>query len=90
MRHLKLFFLLPFLLLAACAAVRSASAPPEEYVEIANPAYTISPNAPATIWVPRRYVESGIPRGGEVLKRGYEKVVQGVKGTPEADLVDVD
>lgn len=90
MRHLKLFFLLPFLILAACATVRSASAPPEEYVEIANPAYSMSPNAPATIWVPRRYVENAIPRGAEILKKGYEKVVREVKGTPKGNLVGVD
>jgi hypothetical protein len=34
------------------------------------------PNAPAKIWVPRSYVESGIPRGGELVKEGTEKVIQ--------------
>ncbi len=32
------------------------------------------PDAPATIWVPRKSVDSGIPRASELLKQGYEKV----------------
>jgi hypothetical protein len=31
------------------------------------------PNAPDTIWVPRSYVESGPPRGKELIKKGYDK-----------------
>jgi len=46
----------------------------EDFVEIPNPAMTMTPNAPETIWVPRSYVESGPPRGGELVKQGYEKV----------------
>jgi hypothetical protein len=51
-----------------------------EYVEVDNPAATMSPNAPATIWVPRSSVEKGVPRGGDILKMGTEKVVQAVRG----------
>lgn len=58
--------------LTGCAGNRPVPGPPEEYVEVDNPAATMSPSAPATIWVPRRYVESGVPRGGELVKKGYE------------------
>jgi hypothetical protein len=80
LRFLKICTLFSFMFLAACAANREATAPGQDYVEIDNPALTMSPNAPATIWVPRSYVESGVPRGGEVLKMGAEKVVQGIRG----------
>jgi hypothetical protein len=49
--------------------------PNEEYVEIENPAVTMSPSAPATIWVPRSYVDKGAPRGGELAKRSYNAVM---------------
>ena len=65
------------LLLAACAGQKTATTPSassEDYVEIPNPGFTMSADQPATIWVPRRYVESGLPRGSEVVKKGYEKV----------------
>jgi len=60
--------------LVGCAGNQGAVSPPEDYVEIDNPAFTMSPDAPSTIWVPRRYVDSGIPRGGELLEKGYESV----------------
>lgn len=72
--------LLSLLVLTACAGPRTAAGPSEEYVEVDNPAYTMSPNASPTIWVPRRYVESGVPRGSQLLKKGYEEVVG--KGAP--------
>src|SRR6266567_1186334 len=68
------------MLLAACAANKAGNAQPGDYVEVPNPAITMDPNATPTIWVPRRYVESGLPRGGELIKKGYEQV----KGTPQA------
>jgi hypothetical protein len=40
---------------------------------------TMSPNAPATIWVPAR-AESGIPRGGVLLQEGVNQVKQGLSG----------
>ncbi|GLI39372.1 hypothetical protein KI811_11700 [Geobacter hydrogenophilus] len=76
---LRYLALLALLAVTACAGPRTAAGPAEEYVEIDNPAYTMSPNASPTIWVPRRYVESGIPRGSQLLKKGYEEVVG--KGT---------
>lgn len=58
--------------LAGCAGTQHTNSSPEEYVEIDNPAFTMSPGAPATIWVPRSYVESSIPRGGELIEKGYD------------------
>jgi len=78
---LKLLTIFASLLLASCAGNRASTAPGSDYVEIDNPAATMSPGAPATIWVPRSYVESGVPRGSEVLKMGAEQVVQGIRGT---------
>lgn len=63
-----------FCFLVGCAGSQSAVSSSEEYVEIDNPAFTMSGSAPPTIWVPRRYVDSGIPRGGELLEKGYESV----------------
>jgi len=63
-----------FCFLAGCAANQGAISSSEEYVEIENPAFTMSPGASPTIWVPRSYVDSGIPRGGELLEKGYESV----------------
>jgi hypothetical protein len=70
----KMITLCSLLLLTACATNKAASEKPGDYVEIENPGYTMSPGAPPTIWVPRSYVESGPPRGGELVKKGYEKV----------------
>ncbi len=66
--------ILLFATAAGCASTKAQSPGPNDYVEVPNPALTMSPNAPETIWVPRRYVESGVPRGGELAKRGYEAV----------------
>ncbi len=63
-----------FCFLAGCAANQGAISSSEDYVEIENPAFTMSPGASPTIWVPRSYVDSGIPRGGELLEKGYESV----------------
>jgi len=64
--------ILSLITLAGCAGNHNAVSSPEEYVEVDNPAFTMSPGAPATIWVPRSYVESSVPRGGELVKKGYE------------------
>ncbi len=74
--------LLSVCLLAACAVNKSAKHPSVEYVEVPNPALTMSPDAPETIWVPKSYVESGVPRGGEMVKRGYETAKAGMLGAP--------
>jgi len=64
--------ILSLITLAGCAGNHNAISSPQEYVEIDNPAFTLSPGAPATIWVPRSYVESSIPRGGELIEKGYD------------------
>lgn len=68
------------MLLAACAANKAGNSQPGDYVEVPNPAITMDPNATPTIWVPRSYVDSGLPRGGELVKKGYEQI----KGAPQA------
>lgn len=78
-----------FLLLAlsACAEVRAGTLPRADdgYVEVANPAATMSPGAPATIWVPRESPGSGVPRGNALLKNGFDAVVNAIKREPQAD-----
>jgi len=77
MRLGKALVLSGYLFLAACAGRQPAapvSPPSEGYVEIPNPAFTMSAGQPATIWVPRSYVESGPPRAGELVKQGIDKV----------------
>ncbi|HZV81385.1 MAG TPA: hypothetical protein VFF53_04375 [Geobacteraceae bacterium] len=77
-RVLLLLFLLP----SACAENRVTvdSARVGEYVEVSNPAFTLSPGAPATIWVPRNSVDQGVPRVGDVLQTGYRSLVDGIAG----------
>jgi hypothetical protein len=48
-----------------------------EYVEISNPAFTMSRDAPATVWVPKSSVESGPPRGNEAVKIAYKSLKGG-------------
>ncbi len=81
MRLLKAFVLSACLILAACAGNRQTTGSPDDYVEIDNPGFTMSPGAPEKIWVPRSYVESGIPRGSEIIKKGTDKVIQSFSGT---------
>jgi len=64
--------ILSLITLAGCAGNHNAVSSQEEYVEIDNPGFTLSPGAPATIWVPRSYVESSVPRGGELFEKGYD------------------
>lgn len=81
MRFLKIFTISASLLLGACAGDRATTSTPADYVEIDNPSATMAPGAPATIWVPRSSLESGVPRGSEVIKKGTEQIVQSVRGT---------
>ena len=68
----KRSLLLGLVFLAGCAGANGSASRPGDYVEIANPGYTMSPGAPETIWVPRSYVDKGVPRGNELVKKGYE------------------
>jgi hypothetical protein len=73
MKPLTLFAcLIPLAIITACAGHRQTAGQPTEYVEVMNPAYTMTPSAPETIWVPKESTEWGIPRGSEVVKSGYE------------------
>lgn len=66
--------MLTMFMLTACSLNRPAAKPSQDYVEVDNPAYTMSPNASPTMFVPRRYVEEGIPRGKELIQQGVEAV----------------
>ncbi len=75
--------------LTGCAGANVQPNGSRDYVEIQNPAYTTSPNAPETIWVPRSYVEKGAPRAKELVKQGYEAVQGGMAPpAPQSRLVD--
>jgi hypothetical protein len=76
LRVTRYLFLSLILSLTACAGNRVAGDknPQTEYVEISNPGFTMSRDAPATIWVPKSSVENGPPRGGEAIKMAYESV----------------
>ncbi len=72
-KHAALLFV-SLVVLAGCAASGGAVKDSGDYVEIDNPAVTMSPGAPPTIWVPRSYVEKGIPRGSEVIEMGVSSL----------------
>ena len=72
----KIAFILFCILFTACAAKHGDVTSSDDFVEISNPFIGSSPGAPATIWVPRSSVESGVPRAGEVVKMGVDKVTE--------------
>lgn len=76
MRLTRVLAVLSFFALAACAGTGATGGRSGEYVEVDNPLYTQSPGAPATVWVPRSSVEEGPPRGGVILRKGYEEMLQ--------------
>jgi hypothetical protein len=80
LRFLKVCTISVSLLIGACAGDRATTSHPSDYVEIENPTATMAPGAPATIWVPRSSLESGVPRGSEVVKKGAEQVIHGIRG----------
>jgi hypothetical protein len=85
----NLAFMLCMGALAGCAGAKVPPGGAVDYVEVQNPAFTMSPNAPETIWVPRTYVEQGVPRGKELAQKGYEAVRGGATPAPkQAGLVD--
>ena len=73
MKLLKLSYVFFSMFLAACSAQRTTPAS-DDLVEVSNPFFTASPNAPATIWVPRSSVESGLPRGTDLVSKGVSKL----------------
>ena len=48
---------------------------PDDYVEIDNPYIEGDPSENQKIWVPKSSLEKGIPRGGELAKKGYDAMV---------------
>ena len=67
--------------ISGCAGANVQPTHDDDYVEVSNPAMTMSPNAPEKIWVPRHSVENGVVRGNELLKRGYDAVRGGAPAT---------
>lgn len=63
------------LLFSGCAARTQQAINTDDFVEIDNPFVGDSPDANPKIWVQRKSVDRGLPRGGELLKQGYDKVV---------------
>ncbi|MDD2540095.1 MAG: hypothetical protein PHH28_03520 [Desulfuromonadaceae bacterium] len=62
--------------LTACAGTHAVGDknPSTEYVEVSNPAFTMSRDAPDTIWVPKSSVDNGPPRAKEAIKMAYKSV----------------
>ncbi|HEY6008027.1 MAG TPA: hypothetical protein VIU40_06840 [Geobacteraceae bacterium] len=74
-------------LLGGCAA-NQAAVSNGDYVEIENPFYEGNTTDSPTVWVPRSSVEKGVPRGKELVKKGYEAVT-GTSDQPDAAPVVV-
>jgi hypothetical protein len=68
--------------LAGCAGAKTQSPDLRDYVEVSNPSYTLNPNASPTMLVPREYVEKGLPRGGELVKKGYASITGTAETAP--------
>jgi hypothetical protein len=84
MQLAKIAFGCSLVFLTACAANHSGTTESDDFVEISNPFFTSSPGAPATVWVPRSSVESGMPRAGEVVKKGFSKMSETMGGVGPA------
>ena len=59
--------------LAGCSANKVALNP-GDYVEVDNPFSGGAPDESPKIWVLRSSLERGIPRGGDLVKKGYDAV----------------
>jgi hypothetical protein len=61
--------------LGGCAAQRQETIPKDDFVEIDNPyGNGDNPDQNVKVWVPRSSLERGLPRGRELLQKGYDKV----------------
>jgi len=60
------------LLISGCGAQHQQAMNNDEYVEIDNP---YSGLASPKIWVPKYMAEKGMPRGCDLVKKGYEKTL---------------
>ncbi len=82
----RAYHLLTLPLLALCAACAAAPVTPpsssgngqDEYVEVPNPQMTSAPSAPATIWVPKKSLDSWIPTGGQLARKGFDAAKAGL------------
>ena len=63
------------LLICGCSPRYQQAINTDDYVEVDNPFTADSSDPNTKIWVPRKSVEQGPPRGTELVKKGYEKVV---------------
>jgi hypothetical protein len=74
------------LLISGCAGRNQQAINTDDYIEIDNPFVGDSSDASVKIWVPRKSVERGLPRGGELVKKGYEKALG--KPVDQSALID--
>ena len=76
MRLGKALVLSGCLFLAACAGQKTAAtgSSPDDYVEIDNPAFTMSADQPSKIWVPGVMWRAAPPAAAKSSKKGMEKV----------------
>lgn len=87
MRFVRSLVVASIALLSGCArVVTSGDSPNSGYIEIANPAATMSPGAPATIFVPREYTDNDVPRGSILIEYSYESVVNAIKGISQPGI----
>jgi hypothetical protein len=63
------------LLVCGCSPRYQQAINTDDYVQVDNPFSADSSDPNAKIWVPRKSVEHGPPRGTELVKKGYEKLV---------------
>ncbi len=84
MLNYRFLALVLLLWLTGCAAgtITADAGKNDKYVEISNPAYTTSPGAPATIWVPRESEENGPQRGSALVSQGIATVIREIKSSP--------
>lgn len=62
--------------LGGCASLQREPIPNEDFVEIENPYGSgDNPDQNVKIWVPRSSLVRGVPRGRDVLQKGYDTVV---------------
>lgn len=54
---------------------------PDDYVEIDNPYIEGDPSENQKIWVPKSSLEKGVPRGGDLARKGYDALVPKGKAT---------
>ena len=74
------------LLICGCSPRYQQAINTDDYVEVDNPFTADSSDPNTKIWVPRKSVEQGPPRGTELVKKGYEKVVG--KSDESATVID--